>query len=295
MFLLQWRQIYFEWCPPRVSEWDQHRQNPSHLEYFVASTDSTLTRIMAIEASSSIGSDIFALVSLIVTALLVLVVIRHYLPLRSTPAYLLVPVFLALALPCSIILLVPIDLVSAVGDETSHGRGVWLPKGLILVTWRITYWLTFVLTWFILPFLGEYCDSGYRDAQSRMIYSLRTNARYNLIMLAVGTVGLVYFVLENGFHAETIKGLIMALAYAWGLFLAIGLMGHGLVAVPRRLFKNASVSERLRRIQTQAPKTKEKLDEATSLLEDLEHTVAQLKRSKNGASREQQNWIDELA
>ena len=250
---------------------------------------------MAVEASSSIGSDIFAFVSLLVIALLVLVVIRHYLPLRSTPSYLLVPVFLALALPCSIILLVPIDLVSAVGDETSHGRGVWLPDRLILVTWRITYWLTFMLTWFILPFLGEYCDSGYRDAHNRTLYSLRTNARYNLIMLGTGIVGMVYFIMENGFHAETIKGLIMALAYAWGLFLAIGLMGHGLVAVPRRLFKNASVSTRLRRLQMQAPKAKEKLDEATSLLEDLEHTVVQLKRTKNGASKEQQDWIDELA
>ena len=109
-------------------------------------------------AASSVGSNIFAVSSILAIALLVLLVIRHYLPLRSTPAYLLVPVFLALALPSSIIILVPIDLASAQRDETTRIRAVWLPERVILVTWRITYWLTFCLTWFILPLLGEYCD-----------------------------------------------------------------------------------------------------------------------------------------
>ncbi|EMD00693.1 hypothetical protein BAUCODRAFT_61175 [Baudoinia panamericana UAMH 10762] len=245
--------------------------------------------------SSSVGSDIFAIVSLLVISLLVLLLLRYYLPLRTTPAYLLVPVFLALALPCSIILLVPIDLASATTSDEEPTRGVWLPDRVVLVTWRITYWLTFCLTWFILPLLGEYVDSGFRDFRSRMIYSLRVNARYQAIGLGVGMAGLVYFIWENGFHAASIKGMIIALAYAWGLILAIGLMGHGLVALPRRLYRNASVSTRLRRLQAQAPKTKEKLDEATDDLEELENTVAQLKQRKYGTGRDLQEWIDELA
>ena len=244
------------------------------------------------EPTSSVGSNIFALISLLVISLLVLLLLRHYLPLRSTPGYLLVPVFLGLALPCSIILLVPIDLASADGGSS---RGIWLPERAVLVVWRITYWLTFLLTWWLLPLLGEYCDSGYRDTKSRVIYSLRENARYQLIVLGVGVAGMVYFILQNGFSGGSIKGMVMALAYAWGLVLAIGLMGHGLVALPRRLFRNASVSGRLRRLQMQAPKTKDKLDEATESLERLENTVIQLKQRKNGTSWELQDWIDELA
>jgi len=243
--------------------------------------------------ASSAGSNVFAITALLTIALLVLLVIRHFLPLRSTPTYLLLPVFLALALPCSIVVLVPIDLASAGSNESKHA--LWLPERVILVTWRITYWLTFLLSWFVLPLLGEYCDSGYRDPRSRIIDSLRTNARYQLIVLSTAVLGLVYFIWENGFHIASIKGLIMALAYAWGLILAIGLMGHGLVALPRRLFMNADVSTRLRRLQTKAPKTKESLDEASEKLEVLEHTVVQLKRHKGGASREQQDWIDEQA
>lgn len=246
-------------------------------------------------AASSISSDVFAVVSLLVISTLVLLLLRHYLPLRSTPAYLLVPVFLALALPCSIILLVPIDLASATDSENNPSRGVWLPDRVVLVTWRITYWLTFVLTWFMLPLLGEYTDSGYRDMKQRLLDSARSNARYQLITLGAGIAGLVYFISQNGFDGKSIKGMLMALAYTWGLILAIGLMGHGMVALPRRLFKNASVSARLRSLQTQAPKIKDKLDEAADDLDELESIVAQLKQQKNGSGKELQEWIDELA
>lgn len=93
------------------------------------------------------GSGVFALVSLLAISIVAILILRHYLPLRTTPAYLLVPVFLALALPASIILLVPIDLASHAVPENGVSRGIHLPDGVLAVTWRITYWLTFVLTW----------------------------------------------------------------------------------------------------------------------------------------------------
>jgi hypothetical protein len=102
--------------------------------------------IHALAKPGAIGSEIFALISLLVISIVVLLILRHYLPLRTTPGYLLVPVFLALQLPASIVLLVPIDLASSVGTDDGT-RGIWLPQRLLLVSWRITYWLTFALTW----------------------------------------------------------------------------------------------------------------------------------------------------
>ena len=98
---------------------------------------------------SSIGSDAFALLSLASISIFVLLLLRHFLPLRTTPAYLVVPIFLALALPISIILLVPIDLASSSRTDDEAARGIWLPDGVLLVAWRITYWLTFALTWYL--------------------------------------------------------------------------------------------------------------------------------------------------
>lgn len=97
--------------------------------------------------TSSAGSNAFALISILAISIFVVLLLRHFLPLRSTPAYLLFPIFLALVLPISIILLVPIDLASSSRNADDASRGIWLPQGAVQVGWRITYWLTFALTW----------------------------------------------------------------------------------------------------------------------------------------------------
>ncbi len=148
---------------------------------------------------------------------------------------------------------------------------------------------------FILPILAEYSDAGYRDPVGRFKYSLRSNAQYQAIVLGSGIIGLIYFFVQYGVKLDSLKGVLMALAYCWGLVLAIYLMGHGLVAVPRKLFRNASISGRLRRIQAHAPKVHEKMDDAIHKLEDLEAQVAELSHRKTGSAVSFQEWIEELA
>ncbi|OCK82247.1 hypothetical protein K432DRAFT_433605 [Lepidopterella palustris CBS 459.81] len=245
--------------------------------------------------SYSVGSELFFSAALITICLFVLLLLRYYLPLRTTPAYLLIPVFLAIALPASIVLLVPIDLASSAGTDTGGSRGIWLPERLMLVSWRITYWLTFALTWIILPLLGEYLDAGYREPKDRFFYALRSNGKYQLMYLGSGILGAIYFFLQSGFHFESLKALVMALAYAWGLILAISLMGNGLVALPRSLFRYASISGRLRRLQSQAPKIHDKLMDAMDTLDQYEYQVLQLHQRKNGTARDFREWIEELA
>ena len=152
-----------------------------------------------------------------------------------------------------------------------------------------------MLTWFILPLLGEYSDSGYREPKARFIYSLRTNGRYQLIVLGVSIVGAVYFFLQGGLRGQSLKALVIALAYAWGLIMAVYLMGHGLVALPRKLFRNASVSGRLRRLQSHAPMIHEKMEEATEELGSIETQVTQLYQRKSTLGPDLRDWIEELA
>jgi hypothetical protein len=86
---------------------------------------------------------------LLVFSVIVLLILRYYLPLRTTPAYVLVTVFFALWLPAGIVLLVPIDLASSAMVDDEATRGIWLPQRVIQTCWRIAYWLTFTLTWFV--------------------------------------------------------------------------------------------------------------------------------------------------
>ncbi|KAJ5385147.1 LMBR1-like membrane protein [Penicillium concentricum] len=241
----------------------------------------------------SVGSNVFFAFALFLISALVLLLLRRFLTLRATPAYLSVPIFLALALPASVVLLVPIDLASSSRDG-SGPKAIWLPERMVLVCWRIAYWLIFVLTWVILPLLGEYVDSGYREPKGRLMYSLRSNAKYQLIVLGCALVGLIYVSISNGFEFRSIKGLIMALAYVWGLVLAIYLMGHGLVSIPRNLLRNSNVSGRLRRIQAHAPKVHDRLMDSVNELANLNGQVSQLQRRKTGTARDFQEWIEEL-
>lgn len=94
-----------------------------------------------------VGSFVFSSFALLLVSLAVLLILRHYLPLRTTPAFYTVPIFFALWLPSILVLLVPIDLASSAITDDVASRGIWLPQRVVLVLWRITYWLTFCLTW----------------------------------------------------------------------------------------------------------------------------------------------------
>ncbi|CAK7217653.1 hypothetical protein SCUCBS95973_003227 [Sporothrix curviconia] len=259
-----------------------------------SAASSFFSGLTTFSSSNPVKSEVFASLAVLLFSLIALLILRFYLPLRTTPAYLLVPVFFAIFLPANIVLLVPIDLASSAQTDDEATRGIWLPQSVLWVSWRITYWLTFVLTWFILPILGEYSDAGYRAPKDRIIYSLRSNAQYHAMVFGSGIVGLAYVIVMYGFSVDSIKGLVMALAYCWGLILAIYLMGHGLVAIPRRLIRTATPSRRLRRLQSQAPKLYEKLEEAEMDLEDVELQVVELGQRKTGSALDYREWIEEI-
>ncbi|KAH8144981.1 uncharacterized protein LAJ45_11001 [Morchella importuna] len=241
----------------------------------------------------AVTSGVFSALCLASLAGTVLLLQRFFLPLRSTPEYLLVSTFLPLFISSSIVVLVPIDLASSSAGD-SGSRGIVLPEGLLLVAWRVSYWLCFVLTWAVLPILQSYSNSGHRSPRNRFIEALRENARYQLMMLAIGGVGLIYVFITSGIHIESLKGLVMALSYCYALAIAIFLMGHGLVAIPRNLMRNASIPGKLKSLQTAAPRAYDKLLDATNNLEDIEQEVLAVRKRKNGSALEFQQWIEEL-
>lgn len=107
-------------------------------------------------------------------------------------------------------------------------------------------------------------------------------------------MGLVYVIIAYGISLTSLKGLVMALAYCWGLVLAIYLMGHGLVSIPRRLIRNASLTGKLRRLQSHAPKLHEQMEDATLKVDEVEAQVHELGRRKVGSAADFRDWIEEL-
>lgn len=72
-------------------------------------------------------------------------------------------------------------------------------------------------------------------------------------------------------------------------------MGHGLVAVPRKLYRDADVRGRLKRIQGRAPKIYDSLNDTNATLEELEAQLAILSHRKYAISSDHQEWIEDIS
>lgn len=207
--------------------------------------------------------------------------------LRATPLHVLVPLFLALYIPCSIVVLVPIDLVSSSGHKTLF----YLSEGVRLIIWRVVYWLAFFLTWAVLPTLQSFVDSGFHSTAQRLKDAGRRNLRYQLILLGAGAVGLVYVIVTSGLSFGSIKSLLIALSHSYALVIAIWLMGHGLVNLPRRYWVEANSDTVLKSLYQHATFSNDALAEIQTEYADVAAEVFALNTYKDG---KYQDWIEEM-
>lgn len=96
--------------------------------------------------------------------------------------------------------------------------------------------------------------SGAFTIWTRSLFALRVNLLYILLMALGAAAGAGYIVFIKGIGDwPTFQAVIMSVSNAWGLLLVVAFMGHGLVAVPRTLWRKANVSGRLRRLALDAP------------------------------------------
>lgn len=184
--------------------------------------------------------------------------IQFYLNLFKKPLYFLIPIVLAVFVPISIILLLPLDYVQHHTDKKLVLFD--LPDNVILYMWKSTYWTTFLLTWLILPTLQEYYRSGLFKSYNKLTDALRKNLRFQLVILGVSILAIIYLGLEVGLSFGHMKSMIIALSHIYSLILALWLMAHGLVNIPRNKWTFGSVMGNLNYYYLQVPK----------LIDDLE-------------------------
>ena len=109
--------------------------------------------------------------------------LRFHIKLFRYPLYYLIPVMAAVAMPLSITILLPTDYVS-------HNAGSAIPGFDIsdlsmLRMWKTNYWITFSLTWLILPLLQDYYRAGDRLKTKKLISSLKSNLKFQGLILLV--------------------------------------------------------------------------------------------------------------
>lgn len=169
--------------------------------------------------------------------------INYHINVLKYPAYLTVPLTLAVFIPLSLVYLLPIDWT----QKTSEGD-LWLslPDNVILNNWKVNYWIMFALTWFILPMLQEFYRSGYSSTMGKIQDAFKQNLKFQAMMLGVSVLGILYLMLEAGLSFNHLKLMVIALSHIYSLILATWLMGHGMISIPRNCWIKGSTASELR-------------------------------------------------
>ncbi|KAI5962686.1 uncharacterized protein KGF55_003762 [Candida pseudojiufengensis] len=167
-----------------------------------------------------------------------------------------------------------------------------LSDNIILYIWKSNYWITFLLTWLILPMLLEYYRSGHNDPMNKIKDSIKENLKFQIIMLGVSIIGLIYLLIEVGLNFNHIKLMVIALAHIYSLILATWLMGHGLISIPRNKWIQGSVLKDLNHQYLKIPKLVDELEDTKISFREDVLKVLILKQNYTSESEEDFNYRD---
>lgn len=90
--------------------------------------------------------------------------------------------------------------------------------------------------------------SGEFTLIGRLLASLKYNLMYYIVLLGIAVIGLVILLFSGRLQPSNILGFCIAFSNAYGLIGAIFLMGFGLVAIPKQLWRSADTSVERRRL-----------------------------------------------
>ena len=219
----------------------------------------------------------------LLTVLLILsfFLIRHYASIQTSCTIKLLAI-ISFALGFSGTILLPIDLSLTEqqhqndnnddGDNNgNNGNNGNDEDNFTMMPWHILFWSTFMLAWIILPLVREMLLSGEFTIYTRFKDAIRKIIVGHLILLAF----VIVFIIWLAFHLRELNVIpvLIALGNTYGLLLVALLLGYGLVAFPRNMWRQARPEYELRKVQLMAVKADDTLFEAVWQLQDLEFQI----------------------
>lgn len=177
----------------------------------------------------------------IVGALLYVAYLIHQYSLAQVSGAVRTLVYFTWLASFSIVVLLPYDVyLSKSTEETMHG------------VWRGIYYSIQILTWLLLPVAQEYETAGEFTVRARLRTAIVNNLIIYGIFAVLGALFLLYLYLKDQLHVQELAPLGMAASNAFGMFLVVIFLSHGLVAVPRALWREKKMEIKLKQKQFNA-------------------------------------------
>ena len=146
------------------------------------------------------------------------------------------------------------------------------------IPWQVTYWTTFFLAWIILPITRESLTSGQFTLYQRFKDGMSKSIKGIALMMIAGVVTVIASAVKlRTWHIVTIvMPALMALGNTYGLVLVALLLGNGIVAIPKRFWREACPSNVLRRSRIIACHIEDLFFEEVMQLEDIEDKIEEV-------------------
>lgn len=141
------------------------------------------------------------------------------------------------------------------------------------------YWLSFSMTWVLLPMLQSYNEAGGFTRGARLKYALRVNLKFYGAAGVLFVAFLLYVLIRKRLTRDELVGFLVCLANVGGLLLVVLLLGYGLVEVPRRLWHRANHVVTMKEALYSASQAWVELEEARERLSEVTAVVRHYSQS----------------
>lgn len=200
---------------------------------------------------------VFLFIGYSISGVASLAFLQYHFNYFAYPVYLLVPLLLSIYLPLSITFLLPIDYISHNSNDSIADQS----DNFILLMWKSNYWTTFLLTWLVLPVMEKFYSSGHYNTMLKLKDAFRAHLKFQMVVLLVAVSGAIYLMLEVGLTFGHLRSLIIALSHIYALVLALWLMAHGLISVPRNRWLDGNLIQSLNHNYLKVPKLVDSLED----------------------------------
>ena len=202
----------------------------------------------------------FAILLVIISFGIIVQMLRVF-PVKDTPIYVYIFVFIGWFLPFVTIALVPYDVY-----VTLSGDG---PKDLIYDCWDAMYWIIQSFCWLVLPLLKRFMIAGEFTFLTKVKRALINQARYFTFLIGFLLVFVIYLLIIDDLTKESLQTFLAAMGSMWGMLLIIILMGYGVVAIPRTWWYKGDLEKSLNYLKLQTVSTDEQRIEVNYELNQL--------------------------
>lgn len=163
------------------------------------------------------------------------------------------------------------------GSNVSLCEEPWsyVPDTVYPHLWRIVYWSSQVLTWLVMPLMQSYAKAGEFTVQGKLKSALVDNAIYYGSYFFICGILLAYIAVKPDLQldGQKLKAIASSASNTWGLLLLVGLLGYGLVEIPRNLWLSTAPGQRLQLAYFKVAKVSTDKSEAEETLDDILESI----------------------